>query len=359
MNTKDIYLNISDIASYIGQNKWDFTTPFTRLWKRADKEIYNSIILDCNNEIEEKKKELKNVETKVEELQNLLDTKQITKRQFALKVKPFLQEQEILKNEVITSETKIDKVKLAPNQIVEKHLDEANLKIIQEGTASTSEKQEQMKKVLSDKGLQNLEKDVEGYINRHHGVRLEDTAIKMFEKKMNVNLDVSQKFNKKLLRTGNTTAFNWYVCGKVDGLYIDYSNYLNSYIVEVKNRTKSFFTSLRDYEKTQIQLYMWMLGISHAKLVEKYDNKIRITEISYDTDYIQEILSDLMYFTELFENDFLNGDTTTKLQFIKMEDTHKQHFLHKLYLSKIMQRKLDQMNSMEEDSEIDCLVDDD
>lgn len=358
MNSKDIYLNISDIASYIGQNKWDFTTPFTRLWKRADKHVYNSLINDCNNTIEEKKQELKNVDLQIDELQKQLDSKQITKRQFALKAKPFLHEQEFLKNEIGIVETKVDKVNLAPNQIVEKHLDEANIKIMKEGTASTSEKQEQMKQVLSEKGLQNLEKDVEGYINRHHGVRLEDNAIKMFEKKMNVTLDVSQKFNKKLLRTGNTTEFNWYVCGKLDGLYIDYSNYSDSYIVEVKNRTKAFFTSLRDYEKTQIQLYMWMLGIPHAKLVEKYNNKIRITDIAYDNMYIEEILSDLMYFTELFENNFLNGSNQTKINFINFDDSQKQHFLHNLYLSKILQRKLDAIYE-DDDSDIDCLVDDD
>jgi hypothetical protein len=359
MNTKDVFLNISDIASYIGQNKWDFTTPFTRLWKRADKATYNSLISECSEEIEETKQQLKHVDVQIQELQNMLDCKQITKRQFALKAKPFLQEQDNLKETINKKETKLDKVHLAPNQIVEKHLDEANLKLIKEGTGTTSEKQEQMKQVLSEKGLQSLEKDVEGYINRSHGVRLEDSAVKMFERKMNVELDVSQKFNKKLLRTGNTTSFNWYVCGKVDGLYIDYSNYSNSYIVEVKNRTKSFFTSLRDYEKTQIQLYMWMLGIPHAKLVEKYDNKIRITDISYDKSYIEEIISDLIYFSELFENNFLNSSNQNKLDFIKLDDTQKQHFLHNLYLSKISQRKFDLMNEMDDSDDIDCLVEDD
>lgn len=357
MNNKDIFLNISDIASYIGQNKWDFTTPFNRLWKRSDKENYKYCMEQFNNEIDNQKEKLKLVENDLQELQNKLDTKQITKRQFALKAKPYLQEQEALNNVITKIETKYDKVHLAPNQIVEKHLDQENLKLIKEGTGSTSEKQEQIKQVLEEKGLQSLEKDVSSYINRSHGVRLEDSAIKMFEKRMNVELDVSQKFNKKLLKSNSSTKFNWYVCGKVDGLYIDYADYSKSYVVEVKNRTKSFFSSLRDYEKTQIQLYMWMLGMQHAKLVEKYDNKIRITEIKYDPSYIEELLGDITYFTELFENDFLNSNIENKLKFVNYDDRQKQNFLYGLYLTKIAERKI--INTMDSDDEMDCLVDDD
>lgn len=41
----DIYINCSDISSFIGQNKWDYWTSFIRLWKRVDKDGYT----ECEN----------------------------------------------------------------------------------------------------------------------------------------------------------------------------------------------------------------------------------------------------------------------------------------------------------------------
>ena len=41
---KSIYLYCSEIASYIGQNKWDYVTPFERLWKRCYSESYRAIL---------------------------------------------------------------------------------------------------------------------------------------------------------------------------------------------------------------------------------------------------------------------------------------------------------------------------
>ena len=357
-DNKDVYLNISDVASYIGQNKWDFTTPFTRLWKRVDKEVYEKCLLEFNNDIVKEKEDLKVLNDQIYDLEVKLQNKELTKRQFTLQSKSFLQEQQRVEEVISKKEERYDKIHLRPNQIVEKHLDAENIKIIQTGTASAVEKQKILKEVLEERGLQKLQGDVNSYINRSHGTRLEDSAIKMFERKMNVELDVTQKFNKKLLRSDSTTTkYNWYVCGKVDGLHISYSNYADSYIVEVKNRTRAFFSSLRDYEKTQIQLYMWMLGIPHAKLVEKYDNKIRITDVVYDVEYINEIISDLLYFTELFENNFIDSDFENKLKFVNMNDKLKQNFLYNLYLTKIMERKI--INNESDEDDYNCLIDDD
>ena len=41
---KKLFLFTSDIAAFIGQNEYDFVTPFERLWKRCDPDGYNKII---------------------------------------------------------------------------------------------------------------------------------------------------------------------------------------------------------------------------------------------------------------------------------------------------------------------------
>ena len=42
MNPENVFLNSSDIAAFIGQNKWDIVTPFERLWKKCDKSGYKN-----------------------------------------------------------------------------------------------------------------------------------------------------------------------------------------------------------------------------------------------------------------------------------------------------------------------------
>ena len=39
-----VFLYISEIAAYVGQNKYDSVTPFTRVWKRCDSQFYNESI---------------------------------------------------------------------------------------------------------------------------------------------------------------------------------------------------------------------------------------------------------------------------------------------------------------------------
>jgi hypothetical protein len=354
-NKTDVYLNISDVASYIGQNKWDYISPFNRLWKRIDKKSYERCLASVQNHIGEKQEELISVNNSLCDLEAQFAQKKITKRQLTLKSKVILEQQSILENEIQTITSTTDKVDLRPNQLVEKHLNTSELQAIQDTTVSTNEKKEQINKALKERGLEKLQSDVHSYINRTHGTMLEDSAIALFEKRMGVKLDVSQKFNKKLLHSNVTSKFNWYICGKVDGLYIDYSDYAKSYVVEVKNRTKSFFNTLREYEKTQVQLYLWMLGIPQAKLVEKYENKIRVTNILVDDAYIREILGDLVFFTEILEHQFLKLSDEQKTEFIVSSEVEKKNYLAKLYLYPMQQRKHDILD----DSDIECLVDDD
>lgn len=54
----------------------------------------------------------------------------------------------------------------------------------------------------------------------------------MFEEKYNTILDTSQIYYKHLVY--NTSNYNWYIGGKMDGLYIDIDDSENNYVVELK-----------------------------------------------------------------------------------------------------------------------------
>jgi hypothetical protein len=188
----------------------------------------------------------------------------------------------------------------------------------------------------------------------------EDSAISIYERRFGVKLDTTQQFFKKQIQLKERSDFEWYIGGRVDGLYKDQDNNDNSYIIEVKNRTKGFFSSLRDYEKTQIHLYMYMLSIPVAKLVEKYKDQIRITVIHQDDDYLNDILTHLQIFVENFEGGFLRK-LEAKTKFVACNQMEKQNFIRKLYLNAIndcVNKKLQSQLADDLDDDA-CLIDDD
>jgi hypothetical protein len=176
----------------------------------------------------------------------------------------------------------------------------------------------------------------------------------MYEKKFGVKLDVSQQFFKFYMEEpSKTSKYDWYICGKMDGVYRDPTNNSNDYIVEVKNRTRGFFSTLRDYEKVQIQVYMLMQEMKRSQLVEKYNNKIRVTEMYYDDDFVGDIKHHLSIFINNFEKNFLSKDDV-KVDYINLGSDKKKTFIRKLYLNDITQA----INEKIESSSDDCMIDD-
>ena len=94
-------------------------------------------------------------------------------------------------------------------------------------------------------------------------------------------------------------------------------------------------------------------------MVEKYQNKIRVTVIYRDDDYLKDILEYLNIFITNFETGFLNNDTL-KEKFINSNTDDKKQILKRLYLNDItksINKKIEK--SMEEKIEDpDCLIDD-
>lgn len=338
---KKIFINISDIASYIGQNKWDYVTPFERIWKKCDKECYEEIMKKSQNEIETHNIELKTLENNKIQLQEDLKNKKITSKEFLSKNTEIEKKSTNIKETVKNVISRIEDIHLNKQEKLEKIVDKSMIDDIKSAKIDTNVKKSKLSEIISSnktltiKEKEELQKAGESFINTTHGTLKEDDAIKMYEKKYKVKLDTSQAYFKKKLDFIQDSKYEWYIGGKLDGLYIDSENASNSYVVEVKNRTKAFFSSLRDYEKTQIQLYMWMVDLKQARLVEKKDAKIRNTKIYYDDDYINDIINYLQIFINNFEKDFLNN-YDVKYQYIYKTQESKKIYLNQLYLSPIV-----------------------
>lgn len=281
-----IYLNASDISSYINQNPFDNITGFERLWKKCKGE----------NDIESiKQKFLKKAEGEIDEES---------------------QKEEIIK--------KVDLIIKESDQRLKEKVDENFMKSLDCESTSIQEKLKFIKK--SDSGDE-IKKQATSYISKRHGIKYENNAIKKYEEQYGVKLDTSQEYYCKMFYKDkdkyqdNDIQDEWYIGGKMDGI-------CDEYIVEVKNRTKGFFSILRDYEKTQMYIYMILADKQTIKLVESYKDKIKVTEINKDIDYEKYIMKQLVKFIKQFI--LFIGNEEEKEKYLFMDNDMKKEYIKRM-----------------------------
>jgi len=64
-------------------------------------------------------------------------------------------------------------------------------------------------------------------------------------------------------------------------------------LIEIKNRMRRLFKTVPEYENTQVHVYMKMAGVTHAQMVERYQDQIMVHEVEMDDDFMEEILTEL------------------------------------------------------------------
>ncbi len=274
-----IYLNASDISSYINQNPFDNITAFERLWKKCK----------GNEDIEKiKQKCIKNTEGEIDE--------------------------ETKKQNVIN---KVDEIIKEADERLKEKVDENFMKSLDNEKTSIQEKLKFIKQSDSDV---ETKKQATSYISKRHGIKYENNAIKNYEEKYNIKLDTSQKYYCKMVYKDDN-GDEWYIGGKMDGICKDY-------IVEVKNRTKGFFSVLRDYEKTQMYIYMIISEKESIKLVESYKDKIKVMEIEKDIEYEKYIMKRLIKFIKQYIK-FIN-DEDEKARYVFMDNEMKKEYIRQM-----------------------------
>jgi hypothetical protein len=163
---------------------------------------------------------------------------------------------------------------------------------------------------------------VDSFINTEIGTYKENSVVKMIEDKLKITLNTSQKFHSVFIMS--TEKYDYYLGGKMDGICE------GKYIVEIKNRMNKFFTSVKDYEKCQIQSYMLMTDYKLAKLVECFNNKLRITDIYRDDIYLKEIKDCLV----IFINNIERADIS---KYYTLNEADQRSYINNLYLREIME----------------------
>ena len=113
-----------------------------------------------------------------------------------------------------------------------------------------------------------------------HGTRSEDITSDLVEKTNNVKLVRDDAFYfHEVCSVGD---MNFVVCGKIDR--IEECPDGKKVLVEIKNRTNRLFGHVVDYEMIQVQTYLQMLGLMHARLVEQHNARILVHDITRDED---------------------------------------------------------------------------
>ena len=128
-----------------------------------------------------------------------------------------------------------------------------------------------------------------------HGTRSEDKTSDKVESDEKVRLVRDDKFYQlEVCTLGSNT---YVVMGKIDR--IEERPDGSRVLVEIKNRTNRLFNSVPEYEFIQIQVYLQMLGLIHARLVEQYNNQVKSHDVTRDEElWDNEIMPELAKFCE-------------------------------------------------------------
>lgn len=165
---------------------------------------------------------------------------------------------------------------------------------------------------LDAKKKEDMIKQVVSTTNKKHGVNNENNVLSKYESETGLKIQSGQenmihKFNEDF-----DIGIEWIIHGKYDGFTSC------GKLIEAKKRQKGLFKKLRDYEKVQIQTYMYMKGVEKGSLVESYSSKdgvsINIIDVDYDKEYVSDfVIGRLNKFTEFFKNFINNSEWRNEL----------------------------------------------
>ena len=144
---------------------------------------------------------------------------------------------------------------------------------------------EALEKVNSDSKLNAAQKaevaeHLRSKVYTTHGTRSEDTTSAKVEAEQGVKWSKDNAFyTHDVCELGDK---KFVVVGKIDR--IEERPDGSRVLVEIKNRTNRLFGRVVDYEMIQVQMYLQMLGLVHARLVEQYNNQVLSHEITRDEE---------------------------------------------------------------------------
>jgi hypothetical protein len=158
-----------------------------------------------------------------------------------------------------------------------------------------TEEQSKLKAEEVLKTMPTLNKCLEGSVKQDlrmkRGNIKEDNNLNKTQIKRNIVIDSrNSKMYEKELYCDPERKFNIVLRGKIDGMN-------DEYVVETKNRTKRLFNMIPDYEKVQLNAYMFMTGKEKALHIECYNEDQNSVEYDFDKLFWEDCYEKVINFT--------------------------------------------------------------
>jgi len=185
----------------------------------------------------------------------------------------------------IDSESSLKDVEIMiKKQVLNKSLD---------GNISEDQSKKKVDDVIKSMPILNkcLEVSVKQDLRMKRGNVKEDKNLDKTEKKRNIKIDNrNEQMYEKELYIDPDRNYHVILRGKIDGMNDDY-------VVETKNRTKRLFNMIPDYEKVQLNAYMFMTGKEKALHIECYNEDQNSVEYGFDKLFWDNCLEKIIQFT--------------------------------------------------------------
>jgi hypothetical protein len=114
-----------------------------------------------------------------------------------------------------------------------------------------------------------------------HGIRNEDKTAELDSRDLMTD---DTFYSYPVITIANT---RYEIVGRIDRYYVDEHD--QKVLVEIKNRTKGLFRKVRDYENTQVQVYLAMTGMTRAQLIEQFNDERRSYDIAMDDEWDETV----------------------------------------------------------------------
>jgi len=220
-----VVLKASDVAAIIGMNRYKSRTEIRDdLWKKYKPETFKGLT-------------------------------RRDKEQQALRASPVAQE--VL--------ARVSNIKARDSSDVQSIMTSVNESIAQDVNLTSEQKSEVLDHIRSR-------------VYTSHGTRSEDKTSDKVEAEEGARLVRDNSFyNLDVCELGD---FKFVIVGKIDR--IEERPDGSRVLVEIKNRTNRLFKQVVEYEMVQVQVYLQMMGLTKARLVEQYNSQVLSHDITRD-----------------------------------------------------------------------------
>lgn len=184
---------------------------------------------------------------------------------------------------------------LVNKRVVERVMEKA-VTAVTAAASNSSEKEglDVLSGLVPAENLKTIADEARTYINTKRGTQGEDRIINDYEKAS------GEKVSKRNEKLYYITVGNVLIGGRIDG-FVQKSNTL----LEVKRR-RNRFLGFPKYEKIQCEVYLRMLGLTSCTHVEEFDGRQKPREYTSNPELWKQVTSGLSAFEDLYATEVEN-----------------------------------------------------